>query len=240
MRGRGKRSCSRPGPRREPRPVAWLGLDRDDDWSPRFWLGVERALVSAGALGGPCDDGGDGLGTRIAERLDGRMEPVVLVLDDFHEIEGPIVQRELQTLLDHAPSGLRLVLVDARRSSAAPPAPPPDRRNLTEIRATQLAFTVDECGEALKAPFAADLAHTDVEALREQTEGWAAGIRLATLSLASEPDRDRLPAPLRRRRPGRGGLLAERDPRPAARPPARVPAPHVRPGHDQCRASRTR
>ena len=37
----------------ESRRVAWLGLDRDDNWSPRFWLGVEQALVRAGALSGP-------------------------------------------------------------------------------------------------------------------------------------------------------------------------------------------
>jgi LuxR family transcriptional regulator, maltose regulon positive regulatory protein len=171
-----------------PRRVAWLGLDRDDNWSPRFWLGVERALVGAGALNGPLATDGEGrLGALIADRLDGRAEPVVLVLDDYHEIESPIVQRELQTLIDRAPSGLRLVL-----STRADPRLRLHRLrltdDLTEIRATELAFTVDECGKALE-PFAADLADTDVEALRARTEGWAAGIRLAALSLASEPDR---------------------------------------------------
>ena len=55
---------------------------------------------------------------QIADRLEGRDEPVVLVLDDFHEIESPIVQRELQTLIDRSPSGLRLVLSTPGRPAA--------------------------------------------------------------------------------------------------------------------------
>ena len=167
-----------------PRRVAWLALDRDDNWSPRFWLGVERALANAGALRGRA--GGDGRVAQIADRLDDRAEPVVLVLDDFHEIESPIVQRELQTLLDRSPR-LRLVI-----STRADPRLRLQRLrltdDLTEIRAADLAFTLEECGEALE-PFATDLAAGDVQALHDRTEGWAAGIRLAALSLASEPDR---------------------------------------------------
>ena len=168
----------------EPRRIAWLALDRDDNWSPRFWLGVERALANAGALRRRST--GDGQVAQIAERLDDRAEPVVLVLDDFHEIESPIVQRELQTLLDRSPR-LRLVI-----STRADPRLRLQRLrltdDLTEIRAADLAFTLEECGEALE-PFATDLAMGDVETLHRRTEGWAAGIRLAALSLASEPDR---------------------------------------------------
>ena len=80
----------------------------------------------------------------------------MLVLDDFHEIESPIVQRELQTLLDRSPGSLRVVI-----STRADPRLRLQRLrltdDLTEIRAAELAFTMDECGEALE-PFAADLA----------------------------------------------------------------------------------
>ena len=173
----------------ERRRVAWLGLDRDDNWSPRFWLGVEWALARAGALDGPLAESAPSAGsaTRIAERLEGHTQPAVLVLDDYHEIESPIVRRELQALLDRAPSGLRVVI-----STRADPRLRLQRLrltdDLTEIRAADLALSLDECSEAL-APFAADLAEADVEALCVRTEGWAAGIRLAALSLATEPDR---------------------------------------------------
>ena len=89
-----------------PGRVAWLGLDRDDNWSPRFWLGVERALAGTGALEGTSAPTGEArLAMQIAHRLEGRDEPVVLVLDDFHEIESPIVQRELQSRGGRAPGG---------------------------------------------------------------------------------------------------------------------------------------
>ena len=202
----------------EPRRVAWLGLDRDDNWSPRFWLGVERALVGAGALDGPIATDGEG-------RL-GAQSPTVSTV-----ATSPSCSCSTTTTRSRArsSSGSCRPSSTARRAGsasccrlaptpAAPPAPPPDG-DLTEIRAAELAFTVDECGEAL-APFATDLAHTDVEAFRDRTEGWAAGIRFAALSLASEPDRERLFPPFCRRRSGGGGLLAERDSRPAARPPA--------------------
>ena len=171
-----------------PGRVAWLGLDRDDNWSPRFWLGVQRALGAAGAIdGSPAELGDARASARIAEALDGLDEPVVLVLEDFHEIESPIVQRELQALIDRSPSGLRLII-----STRADPGLRLQRLrltdDLTEIRAADLSFTVDECGEALE-PFVEDLSDADVEVLHDRTEGWAAGIRLAALSLTSESDR---------------------------------------------------
>jgi len=126
------------------RGIAWLGLDRDDNWSPRFWLGVERALAGAGAFDGhPPEPAGTASATRIAERLDGLAQPVVLVLDDFHEIESPIVRRELQALLDRSPSGLRVVISTravipgfTRGSGAASPT-------LTLNRTTSPCFTPD-------------------------------------------------------------------------------------------------
>ena len=216
-----------------PRRVAWLALDRDDNWSPRFWLGVERALANAGALRGRAT--GDGRVAQIAERLDDRAEPVVLVLDDFHEIESPIVQRELQTLLDRSPR-LRLVI-----STRADPRLRLQRLrltdDLTEIRAADLAFTLEECGEALE-PFATDLAEGDVaDAARpDRGVGRRNPPRRAVARVGARPCR--LPAPVRRRRPRRGRLPAERDPRPPARSAAGVPAPHLGARHDHRRAGR--
>ena len=168
--------------------VAWLGLDRDDNWSPRFWLGVERALGGArpGAFTPRGGEPGPAAVLAFAERLDSS-QPLALVLDDLHEIENQVVLRELQELLDHAPRQLRVVL----STRADPPLRLQRLRlteDLTEIRAADLAFTLDEC-RALLGPDAEDLTDEDVETLRSRTEGWAAGLRFASLSLAAEPDR---------------------------------------------------
>jgi LuxR family maltose regulon positive regulatory protein len=166
---------------------AWLAVDREDNSSRRFWSAVEFALAHADAFGeGLDDDDRAPSPDRIVERLAAGDTPVVLVLDDVHELENPIVLRELQALLDRVPPRLHVIL-----STRADPPLRLQRLRLSgelgEIRAADLAFTAVECRELLGA---ADhlLTDGDVETLRARTEGWAAGIRLASLSLADEPD----------------------------------------------------
>ncbi len=168
------------------RDVAWVSLDRADNWGPRFWSTVERALdrVDTRTNGSPAHE--DPV-LRICERVASRRKPVVLVLDDLQEIENAVVLKELDELLVRAPEQLHVVL-----SSRADPRLRLHRLRLTgdlvEIRADELAFTPAECKLLLDAA-AADLTEDGVEALWERTEGWAAGLRLAALALRGESDR---------------------------------------------------
>ncbi len=165
--------------------VAWLSLDRDDNWAPRFWAGVERALTgrarSRAASSEPVG--------RIVDHVTRRSSPVALVLDDFQELESRSVLGAVQSLVDRAPPQLHIVL-----STRADPRLRLHRLRLagalTEIRAADLALTFEEC-RALLGPVADRLTDEDVETLRRRTEGWAAGIRLAALSLerANDPAR---------------------------------------------------
>ncbi len=172
--------------------VAWLTLDRDHNWSPSFWLGVQCALdeVEAGmdgpATGSLSRDGDEATAAHVSARIGARESPVVLVLDDFQEIESKTVLRELDALLVHAPPQLRLVIA----TRADPPLRLQRLRlagETAEIRAFDLAFTSGECLELL-GDLADRLSDDDVEALRERTEGWAAGIRLAAISLEQQAD----------------------------------------------------
>ncbi len=161
--------------------VAWLSLDRDDNWAPRFWAGVERSLTGRARA----KTSGDPVG-RIVDLVTSRGAPVALVLDDFHELESRSVLTAVQTLLDRAPPHLHVVL-----STRADPRLRLHRLRLAgalaEVRAADLALTFDECRLLLGA--AADrLTDEDVETLRARTEGWAAGIRLASLSLERTAD----------------------------------------------------
>ena len=207
-----------------PRRVAWLALDRDDNWSPRFWLGVERALANAGALRGRPT--GEGLVTRIAERIDDRAEPVVLVLDDFHEIESPIVHRELQTLLDHGTGSLRVVIstrADPRSAAAAaPPHRRPDRD--PRRRAGVHDGRVRRGARAVRGRPRRRRRRGAARSDGRLGRGHPSRRAVARLRAGS----GRLSTPVRRRRPRRGRLPPERDPRPTARSPAGVPAPHLR------------
>lgn len=173
-----------------PIDVAWLTLDRDDNWSPSFWLAIHAALDKADA--GDAATGARLLHERettsasVSTRLNARTAPVAVVLDDFQEIENKVVLRELDALLLHAPQQLRLVI-----ATRADPALRLQRLRLagelSEIRASDLAFTSDEC-RALLGRVAEHLFDEDIEALRERTEGWAAGIRLAAMSLERQSD----------------------------------------------------
>jgi LuxR family maltose regulon positive regulatory protein len=165
--------------------VAWLALDATDATPRRFWTGVARALQAAGVenlpepeVGGP--EPGDDFVAELTDALADRDEPIVLVLEDFHEI-GRVVAPELDRLVERPPVGLRLV-VTSRRD-------PPLRlgrlrlaEGLTEIRADALACTRDEADGLLRSA-GVRLPDLAVTRLWERTEGWMAALTLAAISM---------------------------------------------------------
>ena len=120
----------------------------------------------------------------------------LLVLDDYHLIDSETVHASLGFLLEHRPPGLRLVLA----SRSDPPlalARLRGRGQLAELRAAELRFTADEAAALLRQGAAgpgAALPDTAVAALAARTEGWAAGLQLAALSLLGQPDAARFVA----------------------------------------------
>ena len=180
------------------RPVAWLSLDAGDNDPARFWRHVVAALGQArpgiGELAGP------GLGPLEASSPDGLVmalinelaadpgeDEVLLVLDDYHLIDSQPVHGSLLFLLEHLPPGLRVVLA----SRSDPPLPLARLRaggQLAEMRAAELRFTADEAAALLHEATGADLPGTAVAALTARTEGWAAGLQLAGLSLRGQAD----------------------------------------------------
>lgn len=174
-------------------PVAWLSLDEYDNRPGIFWAYLAAALRRAGvALPRALPAAGRGRTAehlfllRLAEALSGQSSPVLLVLDDFHLITQPRVLEGLDFLLRNSGPGLRLVVC-----SRMDPLLPLYRYRLTgelaEIRASDLAFTVAETG-LLLAQHGIPLPAESLEYLTQRTEGWAAGIRLAALSMDAHPD----------------------------------------------------
>ena len=112
---------------------------------------------------------------------------VALILDDYHLVEAPPVHDSVTFLLDRLPPGLRLVL----SSRADPPLPLArlrGRGQLAELRAADLRFTLAETAAFLREVTGLDLPAASVAALQERTEGWAAGVQLAALSLRGHAD----------------------------------------------------
>jgi LuxR family transcriptional regulator, maltose regulon positive regulatory protein len=176
----------------EPGPVAWLGLDEFDNRPGIFWSYVLAALRRVGVSlpkalrAGPQGAGEDGLLLRLTAALAAQDPPVTLVLDDLHVLTEPGVLKELEFVLRNVTPGLRLVV-----ASRMDPLLPLHRYRLagqlTEIRADDLAFNADEAG-VLLAQHGGRLTAELVESLTERTEGWAAGLRLAAISLGTHPD----------------------------------------------------
>jgi LuxR family transcriptional regulator, maltose regulon positive regulatory protein len=165
-----------------PGRVAWLSLDRGDNDPVRFWTYVLAALGRAGAV--PAESSLQAL----PHGLDELASPVVLVLDDLHELTEPRVFHGIESLIRHAPPQLRLVL-----STRADPPLPLHRLlvsgRLSQLRMADLAFTVPEVGELLADyDYRSRLSDDDLAMLQARTEGWAAGLRLAAVSMQHQPD----------------------------------------------------
>jgi LuxR family maltose regulon positive regulatory protein len=184
--------------RRSRRPAAWLSLDTSDNDPARFWRYVAAALdrVRPGVgeqvgvlLRGPQPPPLEAVVTAVINQLmrlsvEGEL---TLVLDDYHLVEAPPVHDSVRFLLERLPPGLCLVLA----SRADPPLPLARLRargQLAELRERDLRFTLDETAVFLREATGLDLPAASVAALQERTEGWAAGVQLAALSLRGHAD----------------------------------------------------
>ena len=214
--------------------VAWLSLDAGDNDPARFWrhavAALDRARPGIGErvgplLGPPAPPSFEGLVTALVNELAAQPgeDEVLLVLDDYHLIDAQPVHASLAFLLEHLPPGLRLVLA----SRSDPPLPLARLRasgQLAELRAAELRFTAEEAAALLREAIGADLPGAAVAALAARTEGWAAGLQLAALSLRGQADRRRVRGGVQRQPPLRAGLPGRGGARPPAGAGARVPA----------------
>jgi LuxR family transcriptional regulator, maltose regulon positive regulatory protein len=174
----------------------WVTVQGEERDPQRFWLSVVGALrdTAAGSkLVRPLTAAPGLNGWAVIERLltdlGGLEDRVWLVIDDVHELRSSEALRQLELLVMRAPAALRFVLATRR-----------DLRlglhrlrlegELTEIRADDLRFTRDEA-RALFEAAGIPLSESALGLLYERTEGWAAGLRLAALSLAGHPDPER-------------------------------------------------
>ena len=171
--------------RRDPAATAWVTLDADVSAPAALWARLAAALRVTGRAGtAPATprEAAD----RLTAHLDARAveaPPVVLVLDDGHEADRATLTGVLRHVLGHP--ALRVVLC----TRVDPDLPLHRLRldgRLTELRGDDLAFTTEEA-RAMLALQGVALSPRELDALVRRTEGWAAGLRLATLLLTGHP-----------------------------------------------------
>ncbi len=181
------------------RRVASVAVGRDERDPQRFWLSVLSALRRTdpgSALVRPLTAAPDMDGWAIAERLMKDLaqleDQVWLVIDDVHDLDSDEALRQLELLVMRGPRELRFVLAtrhDVRLGLHRLRL----EGELSELRGEDLRFTLEEARELLRGA-SVELAEPALALLYKRTEGWAAGLRLAALSLAGHPEPERFAA----------------------------------------------
>ena len=173
--------------------AAWVPVPTGQHDAQQLWISVLDALrdtIVGSKLVRPLTGAPDLDGWAIVERLLADLEPLedplLLVVDDIHDLRSAEAVAQLELLVMRAPADLRFVLI-TRRDVRLGLHRLRLEGNLTEIRTADLRFTVDEA-RTLFQTAGVELPEPTLAALVQRTEGWAAGLRLAALSLGGHPD----------------------------------------------------
>ncbi len=167
--------------------VAWAALGADCNDPQRLWsiflAALERAGLESPSLAGlrAPSEVDEAFLDRLLLALEEQDSPVVVVLEDLHEVTDALAIHSIDTLVRLLPECVHLVMI----TRSDPPLSLHRLRvsgGLSEIRHADLAFTRDEA-VALLSQHGLTLADAEVERLMERTEGWAVGLRLAALTL---------------------------------------------------------
>jgi LuxR family transcriptional regulator, maltose regulon positive regulatory protein len=179
----------------EDQRFGWLSVDPSDNDPVWFWMYVVAALQKISP----------GVGIRAVELLvmgadpvqvvlptllndlDTIASPMVLILDDYSLVVSRAVHEQLAFFISRMPANLHLVLA-TRSDPMLPLARLRARGELAEVRTDDLRFGAIEADHLLNDVLGLDLPHEDVQRLHRRTEGWAAGLYLAALSLAGRAD----------------------------------------------------
>jgi LuxR family transcriptional regulator, maltose regulon positive regulatory protein len=182
---------------------AWVTLDEYDNDPVRFWTYVITALRSANPNVGknalsvlmtsqPISF--QSILTPLINDLAQLTQPCVLVLEDYHVITTPEIHKALMFLIQNLPTALHMLVISRIK---------PDlslgilraRDDLLEIDTLNLRFSKTEAKNFLNQNIHVELPPLALDKLYEQTEGWAAGLRLAALSLQNQntaPDTEKI------------------------------------------------
>lgn len=173
------------------RPTTWLSLDPGESNPARFLAyllaALQRIEADFGAellalLETPQPPPLEALLTPLLNAIANLPQESILVLDDYHAVDSLPVDNALAFLIEHLPPQLHLVIT-TREDPQLPLSRLRARGQVNEIRAAELRFAPDEAAAFLNRMMGLALSPEEVAALESRTEGWAAGLQLAALSL---------------------------------------------------------
>lgn len=171
---------------------AWVSLDTNDNEPSRFMqyfisavqtiqpdFGVEQLEILENSSKPVIET----ITKELLNDISVKDQPLLITLDDYHEIQNEDIHRVLQTLVDYLPPKAHLLITT--RENPSLPLPRWRSRNwLTEITSKDLRFNQAESTDFFRHTMRLDISTESVVLLEERTEGWVAGLQLAALSLA--------------------------------------------------------
>jgi LuxR family maltose regulon positive regulatory protein len=173
--------------------VGWLTVERGERDAQRFWLSLIDALAGACDAVQAVDPVPQFRGEVVLERLLSQLESLdarlALVIDDLHELRSAEALEWLEVLLGALPAALHVVLLTREEPRIGLHRLRVSGR-LIELRDSDLRFSAAETRELFDAG-GVTLSDEGIQLLYERTEGWAAGLRLAAISLTRHPDPER-------------------------------------------------
>ncbi|MGO9508117.1 MAG: protein kinase domain-containing protein [Mycobacterium sp.] len=185
---------------REGVAVGWLTIDDDDNnvvWFLAHLLELIRRVrpALAASLGQALDEHGDDAAryvlTTLIDEIHAKDERMALVIDDWQRVSDPQTTAALGFLLEHGCHHLQIAVTSWSRAGL-PLSKLRIRDELVEIDSDSLRFDIDEARSLLNDVGGLQLSDGEIEALTTSTEGWAAGLQLAALSLRGGADAARL------------------------------------------------
>lgn len=197
--------------------VAWLSVDTDDNNVVWFLTHLIEAIrqvkpTLAGELGRVLEEHGEQAQryvlTSLINEIHQSGESVAVVVDDWHLVSDPAAVAAMEFMLDSGCHHLQ-VIVTSRTKAGLPLGRLRVRDELIEIDAAALRFDIDETREFLVERGGLSLADSAVAGLADATEGWVAGLQLASLSLRGSSDPDTLIGQMSGRHRAVGEFLAE-------------------------------
>ncbi|MEM7118059.1 MAG: LuxR C-terminal-related transcriptional regulator [Chloroflexota bacterium] len=171
--------------------TAWLSLDEGDNDAVRFLTYLIAAIQTAvptigdetlALLQAPQMPTTDVILTRLLNELAALPNGLILVLDDYHLLETPAIDPIIPFLLTHLPPTVHLVIT-TREDPSLPLPRLRARQQMTELRAADLRFSVEETAVFLNEVMGLTLEPSAIATLESRTEGWIAGLQMAALAL---------------------------------------------------------
>ena len=177
-------------------PVVWVSLDKGDNHYQRFWMTIIEGLkyIFTPSLEGLRLEFGfeqpflEEPFTNFINAIASNIQPdFTLILDDYHHITQQHIHEALTFLIANLPDKMHLVI----STRYDPPIPLAQLRacdQLVELRSSDLRFTISEEAEFMRATTGLDLSGEALSQLQERTEGWAAAMQMAALSMRDLED----------------------------------------------------